>query len=57
VRVDLAIALAYNALAVGLALAGKMSPLLCAVLMPASSLTTIGATVAALSSRRLAWRS
>ena len=42
VRADLAIALAYNALAIGLALAGRMSPLLCAVLMPASSLTTIG---------------
>ncbi|MGH7298519.1 MAG: HAD family hydrolase, partial [Polyangiaceae bacterium] len=57
VRVDLAIALAYNALAIGFALAGRMSPLLCAVLMPASSLTTIGATVAALSARSRPWRS
>jgi Cu2+-exporting ATPase len=56
VRADLAIALVYNALAVGLALAGRMSPLLCAVLMPASSLTTIAATVATLSKGRL-WRS
>ena len=36
---------------------GRMSPLLCAVLMPASSLTTIAATVAALSPRSRLWRS
>jgi Cu2+-exporting ATPase len=57
VRVDLVIALAYNALAIGLALSGRMSPLLCAVLMPASSLTTIAVTLAALSPRRRLWRS
>jgi Cu2+-exporting ATPase len=57
VRADLAIALVYNAFAIGLALAGRMSPLLCAVLMPASSLTTIAATVAALSPRSRLWRS
>jgi Cu2+-exporting ATPase len=57
VRADFAIALTYNALAIGLALSGRMSPLLCAVLMPASSLTTIGATIAALSPRRRVWRS
>jgi Cu2+-exporting ATPase len=57
VRADLVIALSYNALAIGLALSGRMSPLLCAVLMPASSLTTIGATIAALSPRRRLWRS
>ena len=57
VRADLAIALAYNAVTVGLALAGRMSPLLCAVLMPASSLTTIALTVAALSPRRRRWTS
>src|SRR5208283_875357 len=57
VRVDLAIALAYNALAVGFALAGKMSPLACAVLMPVSSLTTIAATVAALAPRSPLWKS
>jgi Cu2+-exporting ATPase len=56
-RADLAIALAYNAITVALALSGRMSPLLCAVLMPASSLTTIAATVAALSPRRRVWRS
>jgi Cu2+-exporting ATPase len=57
VRFDLGIALVYNALAIGLALAGRMSPLLCAVLMPASSLTTIAATVVALSPRSRLWRS
>ena len=57
VRADLAIALIYNAFAIGLALAGWMSPLLCAVLMPASSLTTIAATVLALSPRSRLWRS
>jgi Cu2+-exporting ATPase len=57
VRADLGIALAYNALTVGLALAGRMSPLACAVLMPLSSLTTIGATVFALSPRSALWKS
>jgi cation transport ATPase len=57
VRADLAIALAYNTVAISLALSGLMSPLLCAVLMPASSLTTIAVTVAALSPRRRLWRS
>lgn len=57
VRVDLAIALSYNALTVAFALAGKMSPLACAVLMPLSSLTTIAATVAALSPRSPLWKS
>ena len=57
VRLDLALALAYNAVAIGFALAGLMSPLLCAILMPASSLTTIGTTVAALSPRSRLWKS
>jgi len=57
VRRDLAIAVAYNAVAVGLALAGRMSPLLCAVLMPASSLTAVAATVASLSPRSRLWKS
>jgi Cu2+-exporting ATPase len=54
---NLALAVAYNALAVALACAGVMSPLLCAVLMPASSLTTILATTFALSKRSPLWRS
>ncbi len=57
VRADLGIALVYNAGTVGFALAGRMSPLACAVLMPLSSLTTIAATVAALSPRSRLWRS
>lgn len=42
-------ALAYNAVAVALAYAGLMSPLLCAVFMPLSSLTIILATTKSLS--------
>jgi Cu2+-exporting ATPase len=57
VRADLAIALAYNAITVGLAVGGRMSPLACAVLMPLSSLTTIAATVFALSRRSRLWKS
>ena len=50
-------AVAYNVLAVSLAYAGFMSPLLCAVLMPASSLTTILATTYSLNARSPLWRS
>ena len=38
----LAFSVAYNLLAVGLAAAGWMSPLLAAILMPVSSLVTLG---------------
>ena len=55
-RRNLAMALAYNVLAVSLAYAGLMSPLACAVLMPASSLTTILATTFALNRRSATWR-
>ncbi|HEY1960602.1 MAG TPA: heavy metal translocating P-type ATPase metal-binding domain-containing protein [Polyangiaceae bacterium] len=54
---NLGIALAYNVLSIGLAYAGVMSPLLCAVLMPASSLVTVLATVASLSPRSPVWKS
>jgi Cu2+-exporting ATPase len=57
VRADLAIAVAYNVFTVGLALAGRMSPLACAVLMPLSSLTTIAVTALALSPRSRLWKS
>lgn len=43
-RRNLAIAIAYNAIAVSLAVAGLMQPWLAAVLMPASSLLVVGAT-------------
>jgi Cu2+-exporting ATPase len=48
VRTNLAIAIFYNAITVTLALAGLMTPLWCAVLMPISSLTTVLATTAQL---------
>jgi Cu2+-exporting ATPase len=54
---NLAIAVSYNVTAVTLAFAGLMSPLLCAVLMPLSSLTTLGATRVALSPGSSLWKS
>ncbi|MCC6781658.1 MAG: HAD family hydrolase [Planctomycetes bacterium] len=45
VRRNLVIATTYNVLAVSLAVAGLMTPLLCAVLMPASSIALIAHTV------------
>lgn len=57
VRQNLAIALSYNAIAVSLAFAGLMSPLLCAVLMPASSIATVLATVVRVGTRSAPWRS
>ncbi len=56
-RRNLTIALAYNAVAVALAYAGLMSPLLCAVFMPVSSLTTVLTTALSLSPRSPLWRS
>jgi len=54
VHVNLAIAVFYNAITVTLAVAGLMTPLWCAVLMPVSSLSTVLVTTAQLthSSRR-----
>ncbi len=54
---NLTLALAYNVLSIGLAYAGLMSPLVCAVLMPASSLVTVMTTVASLSRRSPLWKS
>ena len=48
VRSNLAIAVFYNVITVTLALAGVMTPLWCAILMPISSLTTVLATTAQL---------
>ncbi|HEU4537268.1 MAG TPA: heavy metal translocating P-type ATPase metal-binding domain-containing protein [Polyangiaceae bacterium] len=56
-RRNLALAVAYNVAAVALAYAGLMSPLLCAVFMPASSLTTVLATALGLSPRSPLWKS
>ena len=41
-RVMLVFSVAYNLLAVGLAVAGRMNPLLAAILMPVNSLATLG---------------
>ena len=51
VRCVFGFALLYNACAIALALSGKMSPLLAAVLMPASSLVTLGLARAILGGR------
>ena len=57
VRRILAFAIAYNVVAVSLAMAGLMRPWVAAVLMPLSSLITLGYTVVTLSRKRLPWRS
>jgi Cu2+-exporting ATPase len=49
VRRNLAVALFYNAVTLVLALSGRMTPLVCAVLMPISSLSTVLSTTAQLS--------
>jgi Cu2+-exporting ATPase len=56
VRRNLCVAVAYNVVAVGLCLAGAMTPWLAAILMPASSLAVIGATLLSLRPVRRAWR-
>jgi len=53
-RVGLTVAVAYNVVTVGLAYAGLMTPLLCAVLMPISSLSTILAVIVSLAGN--SWR-
>jgi Cu2+-exporting ATPase len=55
VRRNLALSLTYNAIAIGLAYAGLMSPLVCAVFMPASSLLTIFHTTRSLSKEGDSW--
>jgi Cu2+-exporting ATPase len=57
VRRILAFAIAYNLVAVSLAIAGFMRPWVAAVLMPLSSLITLAYTVMMLSRKRLPWRS
>ncbi len=56
-RRNIAFAVAYNAISISLAHAGLMSPLLCAVVMPVSSLTIVAATLASLSERSPLWKS
>ena len=57
VRRILGFAIAYNLVAVSLAMAGLMKPWVAAVLMPLSSLITLAYTVMMLSRKRLRWRS
>jgi P-type Cu2+ transporter len=57
VRTNLVIAVLYNAVTVPLALAGLMTPLLCAIVMPLSSLSAVLATTAQLGQKRTAWKS
>lgn len=56
VKANFAVATLYNVVAVSLVLAGVMSPLLAAVLMPLSSVTTILATTLSFSRRSGAWK-
>jgi Cu2+-exporting ATPase len=55
VHINLGVALAYNLVTVTLAAAGLMTPLLCAVLMPLSSVSTVLATTLRL--RKPTWTS
>ena len=57
VRRILAFAIAYNVVAVSLAMAGFMKPWVAAVLMPLSSLVTLAYTVMMLSRKGRPWRS
>ncbi|MBK7644977.1 MAG: heavy metal translocating P-type ATPase metal-binding domain-containing protein [Planctomycetes bacterium] len=56
-RTNLVLAVLYNAAVVSLALAGRVSPLVAAVLMPLSSLCFLSLTTLRLSARRTAWTS
>jgi P-type Cu2+ transporter len=57
VRRNLAMAITYNVGTVALATAGVLSPLLCAVVMPLSSLSVVLATAWALAPRSPLWKS
>lgn len=57
VRANLAVALAYNVAALGFALAGRIDPVMAALLMPASSLTVVLLTLRRLSGGRVEWTS
>lgn len=56
-RRNLIWATSYNGIALALSYAGLMSPLLCAVLMPCSSLVSIGLVTRALGPKGSVWRS
>jgi len=56
-RRNLTIAVAYNVVSVALAWAGLLSPLVCAIVMPLSSVSVVLLTTASLSERSPLWRS
>ena len=56
-RRNLTIALGYNAAMIAIAMMGAMSPLLCAIVMPLTSLSILLATIASLSPRSTQWKS
>jgi P-type Cu2+ transporter len=56
-RRNLGVAVAYNVVTVGLAYAGLLSPLVCAIVMPVSSITVVLATTFSLSPRSALWKS
>lgn len=55
VRDNLALAILYNGLAVGLCLAGLVTPVVAAILMPLSSVSVVSLTALRLTTRRLPW--
>lgn len=55
VRDNLAIAIIYNGLAVALCLAGLVTPVVAAILMPLSSVSVVSLTALRLTTRRLSW--
>ncbi len=55
VRDNLIIAIAYNGLAVALCLAGLVTPVVAAILMPLSSVSVVSLTALRLTTRRLPW--
>jgi len=57
VRANLVLAVLYNAVALTLCFLGLVSPVVAALLMPASSIAVVSLTVFRLTGRRLAWTS
>ncbi len=55
VRDNLIIAIAYNGLAVALCLAGLVTPVVAAIMMPISSIAVVSLTALRLATRRLPW--
>jgi Cu2+-exporting ATPase len=56
-RSNLVLAVSYNLVALALALAGLVTPVVAAILMPVSSIAVVGLTAWRLSERRTSWTS